>query len=93
MKAASKYGMPTPKSREEFEHNLYNVIDEMINPTGKAFVTQSSLGGAKNPLSKLKQLPNGRLDLTTVDERLRLLSNMKNWVKLIHSHQIPSDEI
>ncbi len=93
MKEESKYGMPIPKSREEFEHNLYNVIDEIINPAGKSPITQSRLGSTKDSLLKLKQLPNGRLYLTTVDEQLRLHSNMKYWVKLIHSHQMPSDDI
>ena len=29
MKPSSKYGMPTPKSREEFEHNVFLTKDDI----------------------------------------------------------------
>lgn len=71
--------MKTPLSREEFEHNI-NLLMEKARHISKA--SESAQGSfmyfTYPSLSKVRNLPNGRLNLQTVDEGLRLDANTAN---------------
>lgn len=83
MKKKNKYGMPHPSTRGEFEHNVYLVIEDLEDhKDDEAYLANRMwvLGGA---LDNLKQLPNGRIALSSIDEMLRLHSNMMDWEKYL----------
>jgi len=63
--------MDTPITREEFEYR-FHLLREQIN-RGKFHVASGiDLGG----LEKVRFLPNGRIDLLSVNEQARLSANM-----------------
>ena len=63
--------MGTPTSRAEFEHNLF-LLRELINQRKVFFMRGIRTDG----LSRVRPLPNGRIDLLSIDEATRLQANM-----------------
>lgn len=63
--------MPTPNSREEFEYNLY-LLGEIIRNGRMRMLPGMSTDG----LVRIRKLPNGRVDLLSVDEATRLKANL-----------------
>ncbi len=73
--------MDTPESRGEFEHNINLLIEEAENITSASEGQRQSFLYFTYPrLKEVRKLPNGRLDLNTVDESLRLNANTKNYM-------------
>ncbi len=71
--------MYAPQSRGEFEHNINQLIEEAEHITTSTQSVQRSFYIFTYPrLKEVRKLPNGRLDLNTVDESLRLNANTKN---------------
>jgi len=71
--------MHGPESRSEFEHNINQLIEESEHITTASESAQQSFYIFTYPrLKEVRKLPNGRLDLNTVDESLRLNANTKN---------------
>lgn len=71
--------MQVPESRGDFEHNINLLIDEAKNISTASEEVQGSFYFFTYPqLKKVRKLPNGRLDINTVDESLRLNANTKN---------------
>lgn len=83
MRKKSEYGMPPPVCRADMEHNVYLTVDEINrNADDEAFV-QNRLWALGSSLSSLRGLPNNRINLPTIDERIRSISNMLDWVKYL----------
>lgn len=83
MKEKSKYGMPPPTTRVEMEHNVYLLADEMQqNINNKDFI-DNRLWALGDSIERLRALPNGRLELPTIDERVRGIANMMDWLKYL----------
>lgn len=61
--------MKTPDTREEFEMNFHFVQEQMNR--GKFNVMR----GVETGLEQLRVLPNGRIDLLSIDESARLTAN------------------
>lgn len=57
--------METPESREDFERNLH-LLEEKMNDD--RFATDGIL--------RVRHLPNGRVDMLSIDESTRLMANM-----------------
>jgi hypothetical protein len=65
--------METPDSREDFERNLY-LLEEKIKNKKFAIATGARL--AAEGLQRVRHLPNGRVDMLSIDESARLAANM-----------------
>jgi hypothetical protein len=79
----SKYGMPPPSNRKEFEHNVYLVVEDFnrkVN-SGDESLIQNVAWATLPHLKKVKKLPNGRVDLLTINEMLRNQANMMKWME------------
>jgi len=79
----NKYGMPPPKTRFEMEHNLNLVIEDF---TGKIEsknddLIQNAMWATYKHLKDVKKTPNGRINMITYNEQIRLQANMKEWMK------------
>ena len=75
--------MPPPDSRAAFEHNVFLLIDELEQHAGnKAFMANRAwaLGGS---LEHARYLPNRRIEIANIDERMRNLANMMDWMKYL----------
>jgi hypothetical protein len=67
--------MKTPRNRLEFERNFNLLTENMYQ--GKMFFGQGVTHGIDS-LRKIQKLPNGRIDLLTINESARLQANMMN---------------
>lgn len=65
--------MATPTSRAEFERNLFLLAEKMAQ--GKFSIAR---GLGIDGLLRVRHLPNGRVDLLSIDEATRLKANMMN---------------
>jgi hypothetical protein len=63
--------MVTPRSRKEFEQNL-NILAEKIEQRRFSMPPMKRLG---NSLLSVTKSPNGRFNLLSVDESVRLMAN------------------
>lgn len=73
--------MPPPTSRAEFEHNVFLLVEDIeIHKNNQSYLGNRfwALGES---LEHARYLPNRRIELPTIDERMRLLSNMMDWEK------------
>ncbi len=59
-----------PSDRTTFEHHLYMVVEKGIN--GTIHLTERTVESMK----KVRKLPNGRVDLNTINESARTIMNM-----------------
>ncbi|OXI43526.1 AVAST type 1 anti-phage system protein Avs1c [Burkholderia aenigmatica] len=64
--------MSTPSTRAEFEERL-NVLREQMR-LGKMHFAEGLRG--PDSLLKVRKLPNGRIDLLSIDESARIQANM-----------------
>lgn len=67
--------MKTPCTRSEFERNLYLLYQQIKD--GKFLIAQGLLR-QMDGLTRVRHLPNGRIDFLSVDESVRLQANMLN---------------
>lgn len=89
----SKYGMPPPANRAEFEHNIGLVFEEGINKfesKNKDSIANFQWAVGKD-IQKLNFLPNGRINLLSINERLRLHGNSMHWMKFLPPLEIPEE--
>jgi hypothetical protein len=63
----------TPSSRENFDSNMFMLIHKVKN--GKFFIGHTG-SPIVDELLKVRRLPNGRLDMLSIDEGARLAANM-----------------
>ena len=80
MKQKSKYGMPTPNNRAGFEHNIFLILEDIERHKDDVEYLRNRLWAIGDSLETAIYLPNGRIKLTDIDEKLRLHSNMVNWI-------------
>ena len=66
--------MQTPTTREEFENRLNRLHYSIVN--GKMQFLSDLQQMPIEELLRLRSMPNGRMDLLTVDESVRLNANM-----------------
>lgn len=78
----SKYGMPPPKTRREFEHNLFLLAEDThrIMESDDENLLRNFLWATYPHIKNIKNHPNGRLNFLTIDEQARLQANMKKWM-------------
>jgi len=87
--------MKTPRTRAEFERN-FNLLHRKL-ADGKFNIMQG-LSSLVDALTRLRYLPNGRIDFLSVDESARLTANMMNdfdeesLQERINESQTPTDE-
>lgn len=65
--------MSTPESREDFERRVH-VLREQLR-LGKMYFSEQ-VRHVPDQLLKMRLLPNGRVDLLSIDESARLMANM-----------------
>ncbi len=82
----SKYGMPPPKTRREFEHNLFLLVEDShrIVESGDDDIIRNFLWATYPHIKSMKGHPNGRLNFLTIDEQARLQANMKKWMEELY---------
>lgn len=68
------FSMQTPTTREEFENRLNRLHYSIVN--GKMHFSSDLQQMPIEELLRLRSMPNGRMDLLTVDESVRLNANM-----------------
>lgn len=78
----NKYGMPPPKTRREFEHNLFLLAENVhrILESGDDDLFRNFLWATYPHVKNIKNHPNGRLNFLTINEQARLQANMKKWM-------------
>lgn len=81
MKQKSKYGMPPPVSRAEYEHNMFLLLDELDTHQDDEALISNRLWALRDSLEQARYLPNGRIDLQTIDEKIRIVANLLDWMK------------
>lgn len=78
----SKYGAPPPKTRSEFEHNLFLLAEyaQRIVESRDIDRIEDLLWASYDHIKKIKNHPNRRINFLTIDEQARLQANMMNWM-------------
>ena len=88
MKQKNKYGMPPPTCRAEFEHNVFLLADDMERHMDDVSYLRNRIWALGDSLERLRYLPNRRIELPAIDERVRNLSNMMDWMKYMPPMEI-----
>jgi len=76
-------GMPPPKTRKEMEHNLALVFEDTskkLKSKDESLIRNVLIFTAPH-LKEVKNSPNSRLDLLTINESIRLQANMLDWMR------------
>lgn len=87
--------MKTPSTRAEFERNFYLLIKQIED--GKFYIAQG-LTRSLDGLTRVRFLPNGRIDFLSIDESARIQANMLNhfseqsFQELLKKDNAPSDK-
>lgn len=85
--------MDAPESRDEFEHNINLLVEEAKHIADASEGQRQSFFIFTYPrLKEVRKLPNGRLDLNTVDKSLRLNANTKNFMQNFGPFQASDEE-
>ena len=84
----SKYGMPPPSNRSEFEHNIGLSFEDALKKLGSNQLDPFFVQRTLPQLKKIEFLPNGRINFNSVDESLRLQANMQHWMELMPPPEI-----
>ena len=74
MRKVNLVEMQTPNTREEFENRLFRLYYSIVN--NKMHFMDGISSVAIEDLVHMRSMPNGRMDLLTVDESARLNANM-----------------
>ncbi|MGV1021214.1 MULTISPECIES: hypothetical protein [Empedobacter] len=78
-----KYGMPPPKTRFEMEHNFYLALEDFnqkMDSENKDLI-QNAIWATGRHLKEVRMTPNHRIDVSTINEMMRLQANMMEWMK------------
>lgn len=78
MEKINSGGLIPPKTRKEFEHNMSLVYEDTFRKvsSGDVGLIQNVRWATLPHLKKVKLLPNGRINLLTINEHIRLQANM-----------------
>lgn len=74
--------MPPPKTRREFEHNLFLLAEDThrIVESDDEDLRRNFLWATYPHIKNIKSRPNGRLNFLTIDKQARLQANLKKWM-------------
>lgn len=75
--------MLPPQTRFEFEHNVFLTLEEIERHKDNPSYLQNMIWAIGESLENAKKLPNNRIALATIDEQLRLHSNMLDWMRYL----------
>lgn len=75
--------MPPPTSRAEFEHNVFLLVEDIERHKNNQSYLENRFWALWESLEHSRYLPNRRIELPSIDERMRLLSNMMDWEKYL----------
>jgi len=75
--------MPPPTTRTEFEHNVYLLVDDIERHIHDDGYLRNRLWAMGDSLEHLHYLPNRRIELANIDERIRIHLNMMDWMKYL----------
>lgn len=75
--------MPPLTCRVEFEHNVYLLVDDLERHMDDVSYLRNRMWALGDSIEHLRYLPNRRIELPTIDERVRNLSNMMDWMKYL----------
>lgn len=94
MRKMSKYGFPPLTDRIEFEHNLALIYEEGLRKlqSKNKEIYANFVWAVGNDLQKVNFLPNGRINLLTINESLRLHGNSLSWMEMLPPPQIIDPE-
>lgn len=84
----SKYGMPPPNTRADFEHNIGLIFEDALRKLESKQLDPFFVQRTLPQLKDIEFLPNGRINLNSVDESLRLQANMQHWMELMPPPEI-----
>lgn len=91
MKEKSKYGMPPPDSRAALEHNVFLLVDGLEQHAGDEACLANRAWALGDSLEHARYLPNRRIEIANIDERMRNLANMMDWMKYLPLMQFEKD--
>ena len=79
-----KYGMPPPKNRKEFEHNLFLLAERThrIVESGDDDSFRNFLWATYPHVKIIRDHPNRRINFLTINEQARLEANMEKWMEM-----------
>lgn len=75
--------MPPPTTRAEFEHNVFLLVEDIERHKNNQSYLENRFLALGESLEHSRYLPNRRIELPSIDERMRLLSNMMDWEKYL----------
>lgn len=73
--------MPSPKTRNEMKHNFYLVLEDFIGKIepGNEDLKQNIIWAIGRHLKEIKITSNCRINVATINEIMRLHSNMMKY--------------
>ena len=80
--------MHTPNTRAEFEERMNYAREQLIN--GKMHFNKGLRG--PDSLLNVRYLPNGRIDLLSIDELARMNANMTYQMRNLDFGEMPLDD-
>ena len=75
--------MPPPNSRASFEHNVFLLVDELERHAGDEAFLANRAWALGDSLEHARYLPNRRIEIANIDERIRNIANMLDWMKYL----------
>ena len=75
--------MPPPNSRATFEHNVFLLVDDLEQHAGDEAFLANRTRALGDSLEYARYLPNRRIEIANIDERIRNLANMMDWKKYL----------
>lgn len=75
--------MPPPLTRAEFEHNVFLLVDEIAQHMDDRGFLANRMWALGDSLEHLRYLPNMRVELPTIDERIRSHANTLSWLEYL----------
>lgn len=75
--------MPPPDLRATFEHNVFLLVDELEKHAGDEPFLANRVWALGDSLEYARYLPNRRIEIANIDERIRNLANMMDWMKYL----------
>lgn len=84
--------MPPPSTRAEFEHNVFLLVDELKQHAGDEKFLTNRAWALGDSLDHARYLPNRRIEIANIDERMRNLANMMDWMKYLPPVELKEKE-
>lgn len=86
----SKQGMPPPKNRREFEHNIFLLAEDTHRKleSNNDDLIRNFFWATYPHVKEIRNHPNGRINFLTINEQARLQANMKKWMEDMSRNKI-----